>query len=886
MGNDLEKMFNATSAAVLVLNEDGDIVWSNAAFCRSFGYTLALLQSSDSWPFLAVTHQEKFLLAIRRALSGDAPEPFNMPVISSDATIQNVRWSTLLIDDAPGGKAVAVVGLKIADGMPELRERNLMAEELRRSEERYQSVLDDIDEGYFEIDLAGDFTFVNDAECRDLGYSREELIGMNYRVYSDEETARELKKLFHHIFLTGQPVKGYAGRFISNDGRRHFNELFAALIRDEQGKPTGFRGIARDITERKETERILRDKEAQLRGIVSGISGLVFQFYATDAGKFGVSYISDGLTGIMGELPADLEALFPYFITQAHEEDRTRIMASIEQAVKTQSPWVFEGRFFKSTGEMIWCRGLSTPRREDDRLVFDGILLDVTEQRRTEEALHLFKDLVERSTDAIGMSTPEGKHYYQNQAFSELFGDVGENPRETLYVDKDVADQIFSAILSGGSWRGEVRMFGKDKRVLDIFVRAYALLNPDGHLVMLVGQHTDMSERKRAEEERRNLQEQLLGAQKLEAVGRLAGGLAHDFNNILTGIQGSVALLLLDVRPDHPHYTKLKRIEDHIKRGANLTRQLLGFARGGKYEVKAFSINDLIRKISSIFLETHKEIEADFQLSGDLHPVEADSGQIEQALLNVLINAGHAMPRGGHLHIETVNLTIANSDAKAFEVEPGRFVKISISDNGCGMDKETLKRIFDPFFTTKAQEGGSGLGLASAYGILRSHGGIINAYSEPGQGSTFNIYLPSSAKKAQSEEHLQDKGLQTGSGGILLVDDESAIQETASEMLRALGYTVYQAASGQEALAVYMEKKKHIDLVILDMILPGIGGGQVLKMLQEVNPDVKVILSSGYSMQGEVKKVMDAGCLGFIQKPYRYAELSEMVHQVLHFGKT
>jgi two-component system, cell cycle sensor histidine kinase and response regulator CckA len=226
-------------------------------------------------------------------------------------------------------------------------------------------------------------------------------------------------------------------------------------------------------------------------------------------------------------------------------------------------------------------------------------------------------------------------------------------------------------------------------------------------------------------------------------------------------------------------------------------------------------------------------------------------------------------------------MTLQEANAKTYEIKPGNYVTISISDTGMGMDSETLKRIFEPFFTTKAHEGGTGLGLASAYGIIRNHGGIINAYSEFGQGSTFTIYLPSSGKKVTEEDQASAKDLRTGSGSILLIDDEPMILGSTSEMLKSLGYTVYPAANGQEAVAVYMDKKDRIDLVILDMILPGMSGAQVLKMLKDTNPGVKVILASGYSMQGEVQKVMDSGCQGFIQKPYRLAELSRLVHEVI-----
>ncbi|HLZ20130.1 MAG TPA: response regulator, partial [Smithellaceae bacterium] len=391
----------------------------------------------------------------------------------------------------------------------------------------------------------------------------------------------------------------------------------------------------------------------------------------------------------------------------------------------------------------------------------------------------------------------------------------------------------------------------------------------------------DITDLRRLEEERQKLEEQLFQSQKMDAIGQLASGVAHDFNNILTGIQGNASLIMMDYNAEHLHYQRLSRIEENVKRGAKLTKQLLGFARGGKYEIRTLDVNDLVRKNAQLFTETRKEIEADFELQDNVCPVEADAGQIDQVLLNIYINAGHAMPGGGNLHIRTANVTLPEKDAQAFEIPPGDYVRISISDTGTGMDQATLKRIFEPFFTTKAKQGGTGLGLASAYGIIRNHGGAITVQSEPGCGATFIIYLPVSGKEVDGESSSGFGNLVSGSGVILLVDDEPLILDSASEMLKMLGYTVYPAPTGQEALSIYMEKQNLIDLVILDMILPGMNGAQILKMLKDINPGVRVILSSGYSMQGDARNVMDMGCAGFIQKPYSFADLSALVNKTI-----
>jgi len=664
-------------------------------------------------------------------------------------------------------------------------------------------------------------------------------------------------------------------KYLDHSGRQTMNP---------EGRLTGLYGSIQDVTELKQTERALLEREERLKGINRNMPGAVFQLYRKDNGEYGLSYVSERMAEFIGS-PIDATATFPAFLSFIYEEDRNRLIKSIQEAMETGAPWNFEGRFIKSSDKVMWFHGLATPTRQEQRLALNGILLDITERKQAEEK---FTKIFMTAPDCIVISRmSDGMLLDVNMGFEEITSwkrdeVLGKTSLEiNFWVDIEDRASMVNEIRAGKDvLRREFQFRRKDGTArMGIYSVRPIEIAGDQWLVFILN---DITDRKLLEEEHRKLEQQLSQSQKLDAIGQLASGVAHDFNNILMGIQGNATLMQMEYHPEHPHYQKLSRIEEHVKRGANLTRQLLGFAREGKYEVRTLSLNDLIRKVAQFFLETHKEIEADFQLQNDLYPIEADAGQIEQVLLNMFINAGHAMPKGGHLHIRTDNAALQEMDTAAFQLKPGDFVKVSISDTGIGMDAETLKRIFEPFFTTRLKEGGSGLGLASAYGIIRNHGGAIKVYSEPGAGSTFKIYLPSSRKKANTEEPVRHERLVSGSGVILLVDDEPMILGAASEMLKLLGYTVYPAASGQEAAAVYTEKKDKINLVILDMIMPGMSGAQVLELLKEVNPEIKVILSSGYSMQGEVKKVMETGCCGFIQKPYSFKELSQTVHSVLY----
>ncbi|OPY74790.1 MAG: Blue-light-activated protein [Syntrophorhabdus sp. PtaU1.Bin050] len=383
----------------------------------------------------------------------------------------------------------------------------------------------------------------------------------------------------------------------------------------------------------------------------------------------------------------------------------------------------------------------------------------------------------------------------------------------------------------------------------------------------------DITEKKRMEAE-------LIQAQKMEAIGTLAGGIAHDFNNLLMGVIGYTSLILLNKDETDPHYQKLKSIEKLVQSGADLTKQLLGFARGGKYEVKPTDLNELIGKSSEMFGRTRQEITMHRKYEKGLHPADVDRGQIEQVLLNLYVNAWQAMSGGGDLYLETKNVVLDAAYTMPHSLPPGPYVKISVTDTGTGMDLATQQRIFEPFFTTKEMGRGTGLGLASAYGIIKNHGGIISVESEPDKGSTFSIYLPASQGQVETE-NIQPSEIVRSTETVLLVDDQEMILAVGGEMLKVLGYEVFTAQSGEEALAIYRGKDEMIDVVILDMIMPGVSGGETYDRLKAINPGVKVILSSGYSIDGQATEIMARGCSGFIQKPFNIGDLSEKIREVL-----
>jgi PAS domain S-box-containing protein len=382
--------------------------------------------------------------------------------------------------------------------------------------------------------------------------------------------------------------------------------------------------------------------------------------------------------------------------------------------------------------------------------------------------------------------------------------------------------------------------------------------------------------------EQKELETCLYQAQKMEAIGTLAGGIAHDFNNLLMGIQGRTSLMASALDPNDPNLEHVSGIEGYVGRATNLTRQLLDFARRGKYEAVPTDMNKVVRESARMFGRTKKEIQIREVYEKNLWTTEVDRRQIEQVLLNLFVNAWQAMPGGGELFLQTESVLLDERGSSQYQVSPGRYVKISVTDTGVGMAEAILERIFDPFFTTKEMGRGTGLGLASAYGIVKNHKGFINVSSERGRGSTFTVYLPASESAMRQEERRPSKSV-PGSETVLLVDDEQIVIEVVKPMLERLGYQVLSAAGGREAIELFRRNKGKVDLVILDLIMPDVPGGKVFDHMKEIDPEVRVLLASGYSQEGQAEQILRRGCLGFIQKPFTMETLSKKIRRILQF---
>jgi two-component system cell cycle sensor histidine kinase/response regulator CckA len=642
----------------------------------------------------------------------------------------------------------------------DITERKQAEDTLKESEEKYRTILESIEEGYFEVDLVGNLTFFNDALCKITGYTRDELLGMNNREYTTPETAKKMYQIFNQVYRTGKPLRIMDYEIILKDGKTIVLEMSTSLMRDPAGAPVGFRGVIRDITERKKAEEALKESEER------------------------------------------------------------------------------------------------------------------------------FRVLVEESPLGVSLIDKNGYYRYINPKFIEMFGytlkdiPTGRAWFKKAYPDQEYRDKVVSA------WMSDLR----ESEVGDHRPRTFNVTCKDGSKKIVQFRPVTMEAGDQFVicddiTEQQSLEAQLLQAQKMEAIGTLAGGIAHNFNNLLMSIQGNTSLMLLDTPPDHPHYERLTTIEKSVQSGSKLTSQLLGYARGGSYEVKPISINRIITDTSAAFAMTRKDITLHHDLAHTLAGVKADRGQIEQVVLNIYVNAAEAMPHGGELFITTRNIPHTEITGKSYTIKPGTYILLTIRDTGIGMDTATQAKVFDPFFTTKGLARGTGLGLASVYGIIKAHGGYIDVESHKGKGTTFLIYLPASSETI-GEEGSPAVTIETGNETILLVDDEEIILDVGEALLTSLGYTVLTAHGGKEAITTLRSSlpSSPPDLVILDMIMPQMGGGETYDRMKELSPTIKVLLSSGYSIDGQAKEILKRGCNGFLQKPFTLGELSKAIREVVGEG--
>jgi two-component system cell cycle sensor histidine kinase/response regulator CckA len=871
---------------VYLMKPDGQLVYVNHAAGDSLGYAVeemyAIGIKGFDGPFESIFPQYFEDLKNR-----DVP-PFGTSHRSKDGqeVLKEIKLFYLRIDE---DEYMCGFGIDIT-------ERKKAEEKLHESERRLADIINFLPVATLAIDIDGKVIAWNKAIEEMTGVPAEMMLGKDDYEYAIPFYGKRRPILINFVTMWSKDIERQYS-FIKKEGDTLFTETSVPFVRgqsrilagkasplyDSQGNTVGAIESISDVTERKEAEEALfNEKEKFLTVLENAPFGIVL------IGKNGhFLYINPKYREIFGYDSVDIPDGKTWFRkaypdnAYRHDVISTWLCDLNNAFVGERQPVVFSVTCKDGSRKMI--NFIPVFLSNGDSLM---VCEDITERRRAEEELRLaeekYRNIFENAVMGIFQTTPDGHYLNVNHALARMFG--YESPEELIntisdvnrqiYVDPHRRTELIGLIETEGTIINfEAEMHRKDGTKLCALMTARAVRDDSGKTLYYEGTTEDITARKR-------LEAQLQSAQKMEAIGTLAGGIAHDFNNILMGIQGYASLMMLEIDPVHPHYDQLQHIEEQVSKAANLTKQLLGFARGGKYEVKPLDLNEVIEKTSTMFGRTKKEINIHCKYEKELWVVEVDQGQIEQVFLNLYLNAWQAMPGGGELVLETKNVILDEKNARFYTAPPGKYVQSSITDTGEGMDTKTKERIFEPFFTTKEFGRGTGLGLAMVYGIVTSHHGFIHVISEPRHGTTFLLFLPASDKKAVESKPSAPEVIR-GIEKILLVDDEPSVLKVSKAILETLGYRVYGAKNGEDAVELYKEKKDEIDLVILDMIMPGLSGGETFDCIKMLNASAKVMLSSGYSLDKQAQNIMEKGCNGFIQKPFNIADLSRKIRDVL-----
>jgi PAS domain S-box-containing protein len=643
-----------------------------------------------------------------------------------------------------------------------------------------------------------------------------------------------------------------------------------------------------DITERKQAEEALRESEERYRRITEAVTDYIFTV-RVENGRPVETFHGAACEAVTGYTSEEFSYDPSLWIRMVSEEDHDVVREQAERILSGHDPQPIEHGIIRKDGLLRWVSNTPVPHYDGqgNLISYDGLIRDITERKRAEEALReseeRYRTVLEANPDPVAVCDMEGEILYLNPAFERVFRWTLEErlgktmnpfvpeenwPETRMMIDKVLAGESFSGV--------ETRRYTKEGQLIPVSVSGAVYRDKNGKPIGSVISLRDISEQKK-------LEAQLQHAQKMEAVGTLAGGIAHEFNNLLQAVQGYAELLLLRSTKGEASYRELQGIVRAAKRGGELTQQLLTFSRKVESNLCPVDLNLEVEKATRLLERTiPKMIEIELRLSKALRPVNADPDQIEQILVNLAVNAKDAMRDGGKLAIATEDTILDEEYCRRHtEAKPGQYVLLTVSDTGHGMEKDTLKRIFEPFFTTKGLGEGTGIGLAIVYGIVKNHGGHITCSSEPGAGTTFKIYLPAIEQEVQTEKEIEPELHVGGTETILLVDDEQYILKLGEQILSSFGYTVLTALDGESALELYRNEQGDIDLVILDLIMPGMSGRECLAGLRKINPRAKVVIASGYSDTGPMQEAIEAGAKSFIGKPYEMKQLLQVAREVL-----
>lgn len=856
-------------SGISILDLDGKVTYVNPAALRLWGYGCEdEVLRQQGLGFWISREQARAAFEITLRSGGWVGELVARRKDGSSMEVQVALTLVRNLEETP----VAIMGWYL-----DISERKRMERALKDSEERFRLAFENANIGVCLVDTQGRLIKVNDRMCKMFGYARQELENMTVDDLTHPEDL-DVSQTFMERARSGEIDRAeFEKRYIHKQGHIVWGHVVSTLVRDNQGRPVYFISHVQDNTRQKLAEDALRESEERYRYIVENIEDLIcthdmegnLHFVSSTASHMFGTDPSDMIgTNIRSYLAPEVADQFAPFLAELRKHGRMKGHMLVQMASGEKRLWEYRSKVYSQVG--------SQP-------IVLGIARDVTERRRAEQTERRLVTAIEQANEGVIITDTDGTIQYVNPGLELITGYgkdelVGQNPRifKSGAHDRLFYKELWDTIKAGNIWKGRLTNRRKDGRVYYEDATISPVKDSWGKVMNFVAVKRDITEHL-------ELSRQLLHAQKMEAIGTLAGGVAHDFNNILQVVLGYSELLLGEEGFSRRHRVDLQKMNQAAKRGADLVQRLLTFSRKSEIKTQPLDLNRRIREIRKMLERIiPKMVDIQLILADDLATVDADPTQVDQVLMNLAVNARDAMPEGGTLIIETANTILDEEYARThLESKPGHYVFLAVTDTGEGMDKETLEHIFEPFYTTKGVGEGTGLGLAMVHGIVRHHGGHIRCYSEPGQGTTFKIYLPAlSSEEGPTETDVKDMP-RGGSETVLLVDDEEHIAELGERILGKAGYTVLTAKNGREALAYYKDSCGKISLVVLDLIMPEMGGIQCLQELLKMDPAVKVIIASGYSPNGPAKDALGAGAKGFVNKPYNVRQFLEVVRIVL-----
>ena len=797
---------------------------------------------------------------------------------------EGISWYRTRLNPIMGSDGAINKIVSVSHDITDLKKAVELASE---SEERFRSVIEAAPEAIF-VHSGGKFLYLNPSAVSLFGVQRkEDLIGKDLMERIAPEYRERIRERIEKYREHGKPAPLMEQEILHIDGTPIPVETIAMRI--WYGGKDAYVGFLRDLREERKSEEALK-RSGEWLEMTQHAGNIGSWDWDIPAGKL---YWSETFYDLFG-LKKEEKPSFDIWRARLHEGDRAKAEDKIKAAIEQHQPLENEYRIVRAGGEIVWILASGTTKYGSDGkpVRMSGTCIDITGIKKVEEGIRENAARLELALQSSKMGIwywdIEKDHRYFDEAVSlmlgldrhnfkgtaeEFYSVVHPDDRERLRLEmaKTLEDDV--------AYEPEYRVIWPDGSTHHISARARLTRDGNGKPSRVNGVAWDVTDRRIAEMEHKQLQAALFQAQKMESIGTLAGGIAHDFNNLLMGISGNVELMEMDIEKGAGPRARIGKVISLVDRGSELTRALLGFARKGKYDAKPINLGILVADTCAMFGRMRKDIALKVDLGQGTSPVMADFTQIEQVLLNLLVNAGQAMPMGGEMSVSLCNVKLSEIQAASYAVSPGGYVRMEVIDSGVGMDKETISRIFEPFFTTKERGKGTGLGLASAYGIVKNHGGYIGVESAPGRGSKFFVLLPATDLSVEDSSTNFD-GVRIGRETILLVDDEEMILDVSGSMLQAMGYTVITAGSGKETLEL-VKQNPEIGLVILDMIMPGMNGRETFKAIREINPSLKVLLASGYSIDGQAEELIAEGCNGFIQKPFTSSSLSGKIGEIL-----